>query len=518
MNTFNSLARVDITSALDLLQLYLNPLQALNPPVPDEALALPPGSFSATSLPTPLLPPTEHNRVQDVALSFSTKLKAVDTASKVFRSASKRLSRTTDQSQSEWTDLLRLKRAGEWRIEARASSSTGHPASSLTDYSANAQIDKLAKDVCIFCGIEEATVQWRHAGMARLKDRKGKGKETENQSDRIDVPERLEGRRRLVLKLKMRDEEEAYIAWPLSPYTPDKDSAQQDINSSLAQAQRELFEEEIFAQIVQEARESTFKIKATRSSVTISSSDAFSLQAEMVPIDEIADRINAEPPSSLLPLVKLLLPLCRLQMIRIYKHRRRDLVSRPAPQVQSSASTKTAKQQKQNITTSLMHIVSYYLFVTAIQRLLESAIRAVASLQLDVDGASAFELDFAPVLSSAPDLLASLEAAETRLGGVATLILGKHSVDLSFQPPSNIALHLKAKVIHLTSVDQLTFVLQPALRAAVVEQCHRVLERVIEDCSNGKEWEVLPLPNTIEQTTNVLARKQSKTKQVNAFM
>merc|ERR1712093_530938 len=50
------LARVAITSALDLLQLYLNPLQALNPPVPEEALALPSGSFTGTALHTPRLP------------------------------------------------------------------------------------------------------------------------------------------------------------------------------------------------------------------------------------------------------------------------------------------------------------------------------------------------------------------------------------------------------------------------------------------------------------------------------
>jgi len=103
------------------------------------------------------------------------------------------------------------------------------------------QIDKLAKDLCIFCGIEEAKVQWRQAGLARLKeDRKGKGKAVE----RLDIPEKLEGRRRLAVALRLSPQADLALFYP-----QDVNEEGQDLHSALERAQRELFEEEIFAEV-----------------------------------------------------------------------------------------------------------------------------------------------------------------------------------------------------------------------------------------------------------------------------
>lgn len=241
--TSPSLARSDVTSALDLLQLLLNPLNALSPPVPEEALALPSGSMSSSTLHTPLPPPADAIHLRNTALSLATKTKAIDTASDLLRSASKRLDRTTNKSQSEWTDLLRLKRSGQWKIEARPALVPPQAGPSSAPFVPNIPIDKMAKDLCIFCGIDEAAYRWRQAGLVRLDNAsgsdKGKGKE------KLSVPERLEGRRRMSIKVAI----DGVTSQELE-YTPTNDIPHEDdMHSALVQVQQELFEEEIFAEV-----------------------------------------------------------------------------------------------------------------------------------------------------------------------------------------------------------------------------------------------------------------------------
>ena len=230
-----SLARRDVTSALDVLQLLLNPLGALNPPVPEEALALPSASLSATSLHTPLPAPPESVHLQGTALSYSTKASATKTAAVVLRSASKRLQRTTSSTQAEWTDLIRLDRGGQWPLQAR-----GAPGSSR-DIDSRVPIDKMAKDVCLSCGIDEAAIQWRQGGLVRFKERdvKGRGR----MRDIFDVPERLEGRRRLCISATLANGQSSYFG-PLV-----KENDVQELNAFLTDVQLELFEEELFGQV-----------------------------------------------------------------------------------------------------------------------------------------------------------------------------------------------------------------------------------------------------------------------------
>lgn len=110
------------------------------------------------------------------------------------------------------------------------------------------QVDKLAKDICVFCGIEEAKLEWRQAGLARAVDResmsaKGKGKEKEQ--DKIRLPERLEGRRRLGVTLRLGNNVARTTYMPrLVAHGLDA-----DFDAHLLEAQQELFEEEIFAEV-----------------------------------------------------------------------------------------------------------------------------------------------------------------------------------------------------------------------------------------------------------------------------
>lgn len=240
---YDSLARSDITSALDLLQLLLNSLNALSPAVPEEALALPSGSISSSLLHTPLPPPAEGIHVRNTALALATKTKAIDTASDLLLNASKRLDSTTNKSQSEWTDLLRLKRSGQWRIEARPAQVPPRTGTSSTPFVPNIPIDKMARDLCIFCGIEESAYRWRQAGLVRLDS--GTATSGGKEREKLNIPERLEGRRRMVVRLNIDG-----LFPEDSVYRPAVDTPHgEDIHSTLIQVQQELFEEEIFAEV-----------------------------------------------------------------------------------------------------------------------------------------------------------------------------------------------------------------------------------------------------------------------------
>jgi hypothetical protein len=107
----------------------------------------------------------------------------------------------------------------------------------------NIPVDKMAKDLCIFCGFEEAEYRWRQAGLVRLDNAseigKGKGKQ------KLNIPERLEGRRRMCMSLTIDDVTAEEIAFSPSVSVPDED----DLHAILFQVQQELFEEEIFAEV-----------------------------------------------------------------------------------------------------------------------------------------------------------------------------------------------------------------------------------------------------------------------------
>lgn len=101
----------------------------------------------------------------------------------------------------------------------------------------------MAKDLCIFCGIEESAYRWRQAGLVRLNNTnagdKGKGKEI------LSVPERLEGKRRMCVRLSIDGVMHEDVKYLPAIETPHED----DMHSALVQVQQELFEEEIFAEV-----------------------------------------------------------------------------------------------------------------------------------------------------------------------------------------------------------------------------------------------------------------------------
>jgi hypothetical protein len=101
----------------------------------------------------------------------------------------------------------------------------------------------MAKDLCIFCGIEESAYRWRQAGLVRLNNanagEKGKGKEI------LGVPERLEGKRRMCMRLSIDGVTSEDVRYAPVVETPHEE----DMHSALVQVQQELFEEEIFAEV-----------------------------------------------------------------------------------------------------------------------------------------------------------------------------------------------------------------------------------------------------------------------------
>ena len=583
------LARNDVTSALDLLQLLLGPLNALNPPVPEEALALPSGSLSTSSLGIPLPGPAESIHLTNTAIALSTKARATTvTAADVLRSASRRLDRTTASSQAEWTDLLRLKRSGQWKVEARGAAA----ASSSSASSTTVQIDKLAKDLCVFCGIEEAKLPWRQAALVRLRDRdrdgtaKGKGKErseyraSEDEAHAVFVlPERLDGRRRLAVSLKINRRpggDGAADGVHDLRYVPisHDDIAQDDMHSFLVQAQKEIFEEELFAevstfaaagslcsasevvmhlcpQLIHEARESSYDIQAARDSLEVASSRAFSLHFEMVPIDSLPASSSALPERQIhregVPpaLPQLLSAFARLAMVQIYRTRRRDL-RMPFRQLhESSKSTRPGSGKAPSAGTStilgtLLDLATYYNYTASLERVLLAVRNSVASLQLsrsaievdsgvsgeslDYEGLTPPHLDFVRLCDSFDDIVASLTGGgPVRLGGLATLLLAppNRSLDFTFSSPTSLVLHLPRQTLAIRGLDHLVAVLQQAVRAAVLKLCEDLLKMVTAAHGNSAQdgsWEVLATDSVTQDTSRARARKSSADGTIIEFM
>ncbi|KAK9897328.1 hypothetical protein P389DRAFT_194953 [Cystobasidium minutum MCA 4210] len=485
------LARSDITSALDLLQLLLNPLNALAPPVPEEALALPSGSMSSSSLHTPLPPPADAIHLRNTALSLATKTKAIDTASDLLRSASKRLDRTTNKSQSEWTDLLRLKRSGQWKIEARPAQVPPQAGPSSAPFLPNIPIDKMAKDLCIFCGIEEAAYRWRQAGLVRLDNAanadKGKGK------DKLNVPERLEGRRRMCVKVTI----EGVIPKALEYRPTLEDPHEDDMHTALVQVQQELFEEEIFAELIREARDQPAGITATRNSIEIRHPNYFTLTVVMEDLDVIRETASESSKSSSSPLPQLLLLLARLQMIQIYKRRRRR-TSRIIKDTPSS------RESGVNITSTLRQLLLYYRHASSMKELLSKCTDALRSSALFDE---AISLDFAACLSSPDSLLEALTSTAMVLEGTASLMMGSQSLNLSFSGASSVNIHLPTRNLPIRNVQDFSIILKRILKAAILKELEDTLKAVLKDVVQPASWEVIPTPKAVSKATSALARK-----------
>ena len=477
-------------SALDLLQLLLNPLGALNPAVPEEALALPSGSLKATSLKTPIPAPTEQAHLTTTGLSLGSKSKALSTSADVLRNAGQRLRTTTDTAQAEWTELLRIKRGGEWRMEARASASASG-AGSTSEY---ANIDRLARDVCVFCGIDEASAAWRQAGLARFNDSKGKGRATDQAT--FKLPDRIGGRRRLALSVSFGSAARATYT-----YAPEALSAEiSDTHSQLAQLQVELFEEELFARLIQEVRDGDLDAEATRDSLELRIPEhEATLRLHMLASGSKQAAVSTNPEQGLQHLPELLHAVARLAMLRLYKRRRRR---------------NTTKDLADQIIPHLIAVTQYVLFVRQIRERLQDAADACRRSGV-YSSADSVVLHFDACTDAVSDITADLASESDeerggpilRLGGSATFIIGSRSLHFTFRAPATLIVHLPDRDLALDVNAQLRLILQQAVLAATLGQVAILLQDLCHACP---DWQSETLPKTIDSTTRALAKQKSE--------
>lgn len=476
--------------------------------------------MSSTLLHTPLPQPAEGIHIRNTALALATKSKAVDTASDLLRNASKRLDRTTSKSQSEWTDLLRLKRSAQWKIEARPAQVPPHAAPSLAPFLPNIPIEKMARDLCIFCGIEESGYRWRQAGLVRLNNNlsaeKGKSKE------KLSIPERLEGRRRMCMKvsfLGLTQEESKYRPTVEAPH-------EDDMHSALMQVQEELFEEEIFAeviehnstiiiglslrclplivclQLIREARDQPHGIIATRNSLEIRQEDAFKLTINMEDIEDLRPTDNASnssSPSVTDTFAHLLLLVARLQMIQIYRRRRQAKAT--------STSDASSTGSSVNISNALRQLVLYYRHSSKLSELLTNCVQALRRSRIFGDDV---DLDFVRCLNSPDTILRSAMSGSLNLQGCACLSMASQTLNLTFSGPSSIVVHLPTRNLPIRNIEDFVAILKRIIQAAILKELEILLRSIISEGPDTAHWEVLPTPKAVGKRTPALARKRAK--------
>lgn len=475
--------------------------------------------MSSSLLHTPLPPPAEGLHLRNTALAFATKTKAIDTASELLKNASRRLDRTTNRSQSEWADLLRLKRSGQWKMEARAAQVPPQGSSVLAPFIPNIPVDKMARDLCIFCGIEEAAYRWRQVGLVRLNNNnitheKGKGK------GKLSIPERLEGRRRMCIKVNMLGMAPEESKYRPTVGTPHED----DMHSALMQVQEELFEEEIFAevsniekfakltmqfhsadiciQLIREARDQPYGITATRNTLEIRHEDTFELTISMEEVEELqpaGPSVDTSASSVTESLAHLLLIVTRLQMIQIYRKRRE--AKTVAKSDASSIGTPI------NISSSLRQLLLYHWHSSRLSVLLISCVKALRRSRIFGDD---IRCDFVRCLNSPDTVLKSAMSGAPNLQGCACLTMGSQSLNLTFSGPSSIIIHLPTRNTPMRNIEDFVAIFKRIIQAALLKELETLMHSIITEVTDSAQWEVLPTPKAIGKRTPALARKIGK--------
>lgn len=203
------------------------------------------------------------------------------------------------------------------------------------------------------------------------------------------------------------------------------------------------------------------------------------------------DSLDSEAISD--PLPELASALLKLQMIGMYRNRRKAQLGSDRPGVTDAP----------KILQELLDVLAYYEHVTGIRTLLQTVHDAIASLGIFESGGALF-LQIDEWLDAPEDIIARAGTGKLRLGGAAILALGEHTLDFTFSSPGNLAMVLPTRTVTIPDLEALRLNLQAAVRAALL---HR-LSTLLQGVTKGKDgWQIKPLPAAISAGTRALAHR-----------
>lgn len=202
------------------------------------------------------------------------------------------------------------------------------------------------------------------------------------------------------------------------------------------------------------------------------------------------DDLESSQTSHALP--ALALAILKLGMVDIYGRRREAQLAKYDRQT----------PDEPGLLRNLVELLAYYEHTSAIRSVMRTVHDTLFSLSLFQP--DSLLLQFDNWLDQASDLLATARKGKLQIGGAAFLLLGDHSIDLTFSAPRELAIVLSTRTVSLPSIAALGQTMQHAVHAAVVNR----LSHILHDQTRGiTGWQVKTLPEMIAASTRALAHR-----------
>ncbi|SCV72624.1 BQ2448_4161 [Microbotryum intermedium] len=420
------LARGELTTALDLLSIIAAPTVATT--VDAEALPLPQQTLTIVPSAPPVPLPSSDDDSTNAAslLPLATSLSSLRESANSFFSASNQVlafiststsTSTSTASTSTWTSSSsRNSTSTQWSTLLHLHSSTPFPLIPLgaqpnASFSGQGE-HRLAKQVGVFFGCAEAAPAFRRVGVAQVeqvlqevqerKDGKGKGKGKGKSRGR-----------KLVVEVEMEGKGKDWCVWSGG----DKDGKELDVEEVLRQRGRNVFAEELFTVLSNEARsdasvKSRLELgKRSQGDSVVTEGHGWKLKVTMVAVPNPNFEAPTPEPNAIAP---LLVPLLRLLLIQEYTRRR------------SSTSSSA----------SIPVLATLSAFLSHLYRLI-SLSQDLTALTSTIDPSIPTSTTYHPPLASAPlqairkILTPPTAATEIKeLGGRIVLRIGSHPTSL----------------------------------------------------------------------------------------
>ncbi|ESK94521.1 rna polymerase ii mediator complex component srb4 [Moniliophthora roreri MCA 2997] len=426
----------ELSHARDLLSLILSSAN----PNPGSETNMGPSTLSATVVTKPpsIIPLQAFN----AQLAIGSKDEALRRASDIFKTAADRMERTRLRNERYWVDALKIRR-GNWGLT---------PAPLPLGAPTGKGADKTTKDFVISYGLEESPPAFRRRAVAQM---------SYTGPDNLVFPHRQNTRLRIGVTSTRADGSRVVA------YNNTSESiAHEESLGILKTAQREVIEQEIFAQIGKEA--GTLPTASARVSERLIHIDAaqnteltFELIDNKASISEAVDSIDQAKCDF------IYYYLLALLLRRHAYHKQRRLGSGSA----GSLMQKTTQGQSEAapaILEPVIHLLQYQVFTRRVNIELNTACTALnkAGIQTTLRFNAVEEIGKELV-----NLVANQDIENMTVGGEAVLrVDGRYTIRLTMGSPSTLTAHLSQATINILSIPELCKLLKDEIEKIVLER------------------------------------------------
>ncbi|KAL5488212.1 hypothetical protein ACEPAI_6320 [Sanghuangporus weigelae] len=425
--------------------------------------ALPPATLNPSLKPGLLTtstvtahPPIASLQAFNAQLVTGQKDDALRRASDVVRTAAESIGRTTSRSEQYWADALRIRR-GNWDL-VPAPLPLGSPTGKGSD--------KTSRDFLISYGLESSSPAFRRHAIAHMAFYSTPS----SQDGPLVFPNRDKTRLRVSLRRKQTSGDMSTCHSQVR-VTPDD-----SLSGVIKEAQREIVEKEIFAELIREAGNlPTASARVSERLIVIDAAQDVELRFELIDEDLVAPSNRSAGSSSDLAghaLCDLIASSLPIFLLRQHAHAKVIRLKLLPKQTQF---TPRPTQQPQ-VLQPIIELLQYHVFLNRVRGELMRAVTRLRAVGVPVD------LRFEDVAETGKLVLDALLEGKERIGGEAVLkIGGRHTIRFTFTSPSTLVAILPQATIPIASIPQLVQLLGDEIERSLLEE---ICEIGIEACQS----------------------------------